>query len=63
MHYYTALFYGFSPSFSLSFRLLYFVRPKHAFNFDFFEAPDLSKTADFRADCADAGVGYRLQKR
>ncbi len=63
MLYYTALFYGFSPSFSLSFRLLYFARPKHAFSFAFFEVFNLSKTSDFHRNRAHAGYGFRVQKR
>ena len=58
-----ALFYGFSQSFSLSFRLLYFARLKHVSNFAFFEVSNLLQIADFRDDCPDAGDGYRLPQR
>lgn len=61
MYYYTALFYGFSRSFSLSFRLLYFARPKHVFNFAFFEVFKLFQTADFRDDRPDDGGCLGLQ--
>ena len=60
MLYYTALFYGFSPSFSLSFRLLYFVRPKHVFNFALFEVFKVFQIADFRNDRPDAGNSLGL---
>ena len=58
-----ALFYGFTRSFSLSFRLLYFVRPKHAINFAFFEVSNLFQTADWHHDRFYADYGFRLQER
>jgi len=56
------LFYGFSRSFSLSFRLLYFARPKHVFNFAFPEVFNFFQIADLHTDKYDAGHGFRVQK-
>ena len=58
-----AVFYGFSLSFSLSFRPLYLAWPNNVLILTFFEVSHLFQTAHWSPDSADAGHGFGLQER